>query len=101
MELEDYKDMFGVYFRVKEIRPTYSLKFNKRTKKLELHDENFCGAQLTFNFPITPQILTKIKSSMAERSNQIFRKIEEENQKNSHNLIENAIYYAKNTLLNN
>lgn len=95
MELEEYKDMFGLYYRVKEIRPTYKLMYNRKNKKVELYDTNYSGVALSFSLPIYPDILEKIKKSKMENSLIIFRKIEEENAKNKQKAIENAIYLAK------
>jgi len=98
MELEEYKDMFGLYYRVKEIRPTYSLMFNRKTKMVELYDSNYSGICMAFKSPINANILNKINSTRMENSSKIFRKIDENNAKIEQNLLENAIYLAKQTI---
>ena len=95
MELEEYKDMFGLYYRVKEIRPTYRLMYNKKNKIVELYDTNYGGVALSFALTICADILDKIQKTKMENSSKIFRKIEEENAKNEQKAIENAIYLAK------
>ena len=98
MELVEYKDMFGLYYRVKQIRPTYTLMLNRKTNLVELHDSNYSGANLVFKLPITAEIINKIQFSKMENSSKIFRKIEAENQQNEQKMIENAIYLANQTL---
>ena len=98
MEKIEYKDMFGLYYRVKQIRPTYSLMLNRKTNKVELIDSNYNGAMLTFSLPLTADILQKIEKSKVENSTEIFRKIEEENMKNTQKSIENSIYLSKHIL---
>ena len=98
MEKIEYKDMFGLYYRVKQIRPTYNLMLNRKTNKVELIDSNYNGAMLTFSLPLTADILQKIEKSKVENSTEIFRKIEEENMKNTQKSIENSIYLSKHIL---
>ena len=38
MEKFEYKDMFGIYLRIKEISKTYQLFLNRKTNKIELFD---------------------------------------------------------------
>lgn len=98
MEKEEYKDMFGYYKRVKQIKPTYKLLLNNRTNYLELYDEQFCGVMLKFKLPICEDILKKVETTKVENAKNIFRKIEEENCKITQKNIENAIYFAKNQI---
>ncbi len=98
MELEEIYDMFGLWHRIKEIRPSYKLYLNKKTGKAELHDTNFGGKCMEFDFPLSPQIIDKINATKIENSNFIFRKIEEKNSKKQQKSIQNAVDYAKYTL---
>ena len=98
MELEEYKDMYGIYWRIKEIRPTYKLFLNRKTGKIELHDANFIGANMVFDLPIFPNVIDKINATRIENANYIFRKIDAENRKNDLKIIENASYFVKNQL---
>lgn len=98
---EEIKDMFGLYYRVKYIRPTYKLLLNKKTNLIELHDENYRGANMTFVPPITAEILDKINQTKMENSAKLFIEIENKNRILEEKQIENAIYFAKNTINNN
>ena len=98
MELEEYKDMYGLYWRVKEIRPTYKLFLNRKTGKVELHDINFRGVNMVFSLPLFPDILDKINATKIENANFIFRKIDAYNCENEQKNIENATYFVKNQL---
>ena len=100
MELIEYKDMFGVYHRVKDIRPTYKLLLNRKTKKVELHDTNFGGKCMVFDLPILPNVLDKINATRIENSNAIFCKMEQENMKKDSKNMQNAIDFAKFSLFN-
>jgi hypothetical protein len=95
MKLIEYKDMFGLYKRVKEIRPSYRLMLNRETNQIELFDDNFGGKCMTFNLPLTPDIIDKINASRIENSASIFRKIEAENMKKQRQNINLA---AENTI---
>lgn len=99
MELIEYKDMYGIYHRVKEIRPSYKLFLNRKTGKVELHDTNFGGKCLTFSLPILPNVIDKINATRVENANAIFCKIDEQNSKNQLNYVENATQCAKSLLL--
>ena len=100
MKLIEYKDMFGLYWRVKEIRPNYKLYLNRETEKIELHDENFGGKCMTFSLPLLPNIIDKINSTRIENANAIFRTIEKENMKNDIKNVQNAIDHAKYSIFN-
>lgn len=95
MKLVEYKDMFGLYWRVREIRPSYRLYLNRQTQKVELHDINFGGKCMTFSLPILPDIIDKINATRIENANLIFRKIDQENMKNDIKNTQNAIEIAK------
>lgn len=95
MKLVEYKDMFGLYWRVREIRPSYRLYLNRQTQKVELHDINFGGKCMTFSLPIWPDIIDKINATRIENANLIFRKIDQENMKNEIKNTQNAIEIAK------
>ena len=101
MELVEYKDMFGLYHRVKDIRPTYKLFLNRKTKKVELHDTNFGGKCMVFDLPVLPNVLDKINATRIENSFAIFRKMELENMKNDSKMMQKAINYADFTLFGN
>lgn len=94
-QLIEYKDIYGLYWRVREIRPSYRLYFNRATQKVELHDSNFGGKCMTFSLPILPNILDKINATRIENANRIFRKIEADNMKNDIKTMQNAIDYIK------
>lgn len=91
MELIEYKDMYGIYHRIKEIRPSYKLFLNRKTHKVELHDTNFGGKCLTFSLPLNPSVIDKINATRIENANFIFRKIDEQNSKNSTKSVQNAV----------
>lgn len=96
MELIEYKDMYGVYHRIKEIRPSYKLFLNRKTGKVELHDTNFGGKCMSFNLPILPNVIDKINATRIENANLIFCKIDDYNSKNQQNSVQNIIENAKN-----
>lgn len=98
MKLIEYKDMYGLYWRVKQIRPSYKLYLNRETQKVELHDTNFGGKCMTFELPLLPNIIDKINSTRIENASSIFCKIEEENMKNDIKITQNAIGFAKYSL---
>ncbi len=100
MELIEYKDMFGIYWRIKNIRQSYKLYLNRKTNKVELHDTNFGGKCMVFSLPILPDVLNKINESRIENSNLIFRKIEQENMKNDIKNTQKAINFAKSQIFN-
>lgn len=100
MELIEYKDMYGLYWRVKEIRPSYKLFFNRKTGLVELYDLNFGGKCMTFSLPLLPNIIDKINGTRIENATSIFRKIECENMKNDIKNTQNAIDFAKYSLFN-
>ena len=100
MELIEYKDIYGLYWRVKEIRDGYRLFFNRKTKMVELHDINFGGKCMTFSLPILPNIIDKINATRIECSNDLFCKIEQNNAKIEQKVIENAVNFEKYNLEN-
>ncbi len=100
MELIEYKDIYGLYWRVREIRPSYRLLLNRKTGFVELHDSNFGGKCMTFSLPLLPNIIDKINGTRIENATQIFRKIEQENMKNDIKNVQNAIDYTKYSLFN-
>ena len=100
MKLIEYKDIYGLYWRVKEIRPSYVLYLNRETQKVELHDKNFGGKCMTFELPLLPNILDKINATRIENAASIFRKIEENNVRNDIKNTQNAIDMAKYNLFN-
>ena len=100
MELIEYKDIYGIYWRIKEIRKSYKLYLNRKTKKLELHDTNFGGKCMTFNMPINPSVLQKINATRIENSNSIFRKIDRFNSKKECQNTQNAINFVKYNIFN-
>ena len=97
---EEIKDMFGLYYRVKYIRPTYRLLLNKKTNLIELHDDNYRGVNMIFTPPITADILEKINKTKMENSNKLFIEIENKNRILEEKQVENAIYFAKNMINN-
>ena len=101
MEFIEYKDIYGLYWRVKEIRPSYKLLLNRKTNLVELHDQNFGGKCMTFELPILPNILDKINATRVENASLIFRKIDEINMKNDSKNMQNAIDFAKFQIFNN
>ena len=100
MKLIEYKDMFGLYWRVKEIRSGYKLYLNRETGNVELHDENFGGKCMTFSLPLLPNIIDKINATRMENAHLIFRKIEQENMKNDTKNVQNAIDLVKYNIFN-
>ena len=94
MELIEYKDLYGIYHRIKEIRPSYKLFLNRKTNKVELYDTNFGGKCMTFNLPILPNIIDKINSTRIENANVIFRKMQDNNSKNAIKNVQNVINNA-------
>lgn len=100
MELIEYKDIYGLYWRVKEIRPSYRLLLNRKTGFVELHDSNFGGKCMTFSLPLFPNIIDKINGTRIENAYSIFRKIEQENVKNDIKNTQNAIDFVKYGFLN-
>lgn len=100
MKLIEYKELFELWKRVKEIRPSYTLMLNRETNKVELHDENFGGLAMVFELPLTPDILDAIQKTKIENSNDIFRKIEHENAKKRLKTIENCVERAKEIIIN-
>lgn len=100
MELIEYKDIYGLYWRVKLIRPSYKLMLNRRTNKVELHDSNFGGKCMTFSLPILPNVIDKINATKIENAHAIFRKIEQDNMKKDMQNTQNAINNAKYSLFN-
>lgn len=100
MELIEYKDVYGLYWRVREIRPSYRLLLNRKTGLVELHDINFGGKCMTFVLPLFPSVLDKINGTRIENATRIFRKIEQENMKNDIKNVQSAINFAKYSLFN-
>jgi len=96
MEKFEYKDMFGIYLRIKEISKTYQLFLNRKTNKIELFDYSNNQICLTFDFPLLPNVIDKIKQTRRENAIKLFRQIEEKNRKIEEENIKNTIYYTKN-----
>jgi hypothetical protein len=91
MNLVEYKDIYGLYWRVKEIRRGYKLMLNRDTGKVELHDTLFGGKCMTFDLPINAAIIDKINETKIENFAKFLKQIEEENAKNQQKLINCAI----------
>lgn len=79
--LEEYHDIFFLFNRIKEIDSNYGLFFNKKAKRLEIH--NFCqrGSSLVMVANSLDQnILTKLRETRCENSSKLFARIEQYNQ---------------------
>ena len=92
--------MYGLFWRIKEIRPSYRLYLNRETHKVELHDLNFGGKCMTFSLPLLPNIIDKINATRIENATSIFRKIDSDNVKNDIKITQNAINRAKYSIFN-
>lgn len=97
-ELIEYDDVFYLNKRVKQIRKSYKLFFNRRTKKVELHDGNFYGKCMEFNLPLYPDVLDKIDSTRIENSSRLFANIDSENRKIQSDLVKTYIQNCKNNI---
>jgi len=91
--LVPYKDMYGIFERIKSIDPNYELMFDQRKKVFEIHDrsnkhESLCLTILPSN--LDSRVLKKLSMSRREHMKDLFLEIERGNQKLQEEKIQKA-----------
>ncbi len=75
-------DIFGIAKRLKEIDENYSLVFNQTLKRFEVHSSANKGDSLCVVCPYAQadaRLLKIVRATRRERASEIFREIEEKN----------------------
>ena len=82
--LQEVKDMFGLYIRIKDIKPSYKLFFNLKTKNYEVHDMSNKHNSLCLTIPkceLNACIIRKLHKTKRENMKSLFIEIESCNDK--------------------
>ena len=78
-------DVFGIETRLKEIDQGYEIYFNKLKKRFEVHNKNNKdGDTLAVVCPFSEldcRLISLVRKTRVERTNDILREIEEQNEK--------------------
>ncbi len=96
-------DLFGVVKRIKQIDPKYFVVFNHKTKNYEVHNERQPeGNTLALVCPyggLDLRVVRLVRQTRCERANEVFREIEDNNEKiekhNAEVITDNAKQRAK------
>ena len=82
--LDPILDPTGISWRLKEIDKGYVLVFNKKTKRVEVHNLSNKGDTLSVVCPyekIDKRLLTLVRQTRRERSEELMAEIDAENEK--------------------
>ena len=82
--LVPFTGVFEIERRLREIDDNYRLYFNKKDKRFEVHNLKNIGDTLSVVCPfdtIDTRLIRLVRQTRAERSETLFREIEEQNEK--------------------
>lgn len=82
--LVPFTGVFEIERRLREIDDNYRLYFNKKDKRFEVHNLKNVGDTLSVVCPfdtIDARLIRLVRQTRAERSNLLFKEIEEHNEK--------------------
>jgi|GEM_PF-1607116 len=79
--LEDYRDLFNLFSRIKEIDESYQLMINKKTKRIEVHNFSQRGSSFVMVAePLDARLIQKLVATRRENAKAFFKKLDDENE---------------------
>ena len=79
--LEKYTDLFNLSERIKQIDGGYTLCFNKRLKRFEVHNFNLKDSFICLVPFLDARLIEKLVLTRRENMKAFFKKLDEENEK--------------------
>lgn len=80
--LEEYRDLFDLYKRIREIDKNYVLLKNKMNGKIEVHNFNQRGVSFVMEAkPLDARLIEKLQKTRVENSVKFFRELDLQNEK--------------------
>ena len=97
--LEKVFDLLFLYKRVKEINPNFELCKNLKTGRFEVHNFSNFKDSLVITAPnLDARLIDKLKETSADNAHKLFKRLDEENQKNEQKNLDNLVEDASNKL---
>ena len=100
-KLEKVNDIFGIALRLKEVDPCYELYLNRESRRFEVYKNRYGKLELQFVCPydkVDQRLLAFARQTRIERAPEIFREIEEHNEKIEKEKVEEVLSKPKSKL---